>query len=618
VKRPAAKTKAKPKAKAATAAARSKPKAKGSAARSKPKAKAGAPDLAWLIGPGSKKLRALLRKPDHAKIRDLLNEAGVFGPRQTPVVHPDTTRALAPPLIAALDDSAEIVRANAAWLLGQLGPREACAPLARVVAGDASVNVRRWAADALGWLVPPGAAAVPALVAALAHPGNHMYDSGLRHAAAGALARHRPLAAEHAPAALRALELEYPTYERRGDLTVPTEAPDWHLAQQLAPVLAGMGTAAMPALRDALASRRRGVRALAVAALCRLIARGEVVAAPELASPLAALVEDEVETVRAHAAVALAALEPARAATLLRPLGEALAAEGMSWTARLQLVAIVRGLGPAAMPLFPRLQAEPMHPGGRQIRRLLLAALGLAARDRMAAAVKRGKVPPAEMALWLAQVGAPDAFERLDDIDPGEPGTGATDTNLARHRLLARTGPRGVAAVRALLADPDADPQLAAEAIRGLRAAGAAARDDLLAAGLAAPSAGVRAMAAAQALAAGNARAGEVLERLWPEHDELVMDAIATMRAPATAFVDRLIALFEARRYRYGASKALAVVAAALPDGPSRARALAALADAYGSRDSRQEADAALARAGLARGLEDPGAAPAPDDDDEL
>src|SRR6188768_1231863 len=97
-----------------------------------PKRAAGAPALAWLVSPESKKLRALLRTKDQSKIHGILAEAGVLGKRNEPIMHPDTARALTAPLIAALSDGAEIVRANAAWLLGTFGPAQAGEPLARL------------------------------------------------------------------------------------------------------------------------------------------------------------------------------------------------------------------------------------------------------------------------------------------------------------------------------------------------------------------------------------------------------------------------------------------------------------------------------------------------------
>jgi HEAT repeat protein len=576
---------------------------------------AGAPELGWLVGTGSKKLRTLLRKPDQSKIHELLRQAKVFGAGHMPVVHPRTVRTLAPPLIAALDDTAEIVRANAAWLLGEFGAPEACEPLARVAAGDVSVNVRSRAVEALGWLVPPGAEGVPPLVAALVHSGDDVADSELRRTAARALARYGALDAELAPALLRALELELARVGYQGDQRISAMAPDWELAQLLSSAIAGIETAVLPALTAALASPRVGVRGVAVMALCRLIWRGEPGVAPDDLRPrLEGLLTDRAEPVRAHAAVALAALYPARSTQWLEALGEALTTQLMSATVRAQLMAIVRALGAAAMPLFPRMLAERTHYGGQHMRRMLLAALGLPARDLMAAAVERGEISPAEMAVWLAQVGAPDAFDHLSDVDPDDSGE-ATEANMFRHRLLARTGPRGVATVRELLADPHADYHLAVNAIRGLRAARADDREALLGLGLAAPSPKVRAMAAGLALAFGNPEGVAELERQWPADADLVIDAIATMKAPATAFVDRLLEVVEGYEYRYGALDALAVVAAALPNGPRRTRAFGALARAFGSRGSRREADDALARAGIRRGLEDPHAAPW---DDEL
>jgi HEAT repeat protein len=604
---PKRKTKAKPKA--AKKAAPTKKAAPGKA----PKPAAGAPDLAWLVSPESKKLRALLRTKDQSKIHGILAEAGVLGKRNEPIMDPDTARALTAPLIAALSDGAEIVRANAAWLLGTFGPAQAGEPLARLLAADASTHVRRRAAEALGRLVPSSPASVEPLVAALTHPGTHMDDTDLRRNAARALNRVAPLDPTSAPSLLAAVEVEHPGWISRGDATVMGQEPDWHMAELLAPVLARIGAAALPALRTALANERGAARGLAVMAVCRLIWRGDAPStctwAADLTKPLEALLDDDVETVRAHAAVALAALHPARAKAWLEPVGEALTTAMMSWTVRLQAIEIVRALGAAARPLFPRMLFDRMHPGGVLMRRSLLAALGLGARDLMTAAVNSGKIEAPEMAVWLAQVGAPDAFDRLSDIDAGDTGD-ATDSNMLRHQLVARTGPRGVAAALARLADAAADPDVPACVVRGLRAMAAAERQPLLEAGMKAPSPHARAMAAALALVDGHPGAAATLEALWPDDDERVMEGIAVMHAPATAFLDRLLALVEGRTYRYYVFGALAAVAAVLPEGAQRTHALATLAHAYGEWGSRDNAEFALARAGITRGFEDPNAFP--------
>ena len=74
-----------------------------------------------------------------------------------------------PALIAALADADRDVRLGAAAALGKIGPAAAEAVPALITAlADADGDVRRAAADALGKIGPAAAKAVPALIAALA------------------------------------------------------------------------------------------------------------------------------------------------------------------------------------------------------------------------------------------------------------------------------------------------------------------------------------------------------------------------------------------------------------------------------------------------------------------
>jgi HEAT repeat protein len=605
------------------------------------------PDLTVLTARNGQKLRAVLRRFD--RVHDLLKEAGVYA-SVLGFVHRESVQTLTPWLLRFVEDEAEVVRRSAVWLLGDLGASEGGEALIRIVESNQVPGLRLLAIRALADLPELPAGGPRALARVVGAPEVFSPRNQAEHdlaelptAAATALARQHPLAPEIAPELIAALGRQR---EAMGQVGVNSDnraiysmvkTPDWPVVHWLGSALSNMGWSALPRLTEALADERTGVRVGVLQALSQLMIREPDAARAHDAQLARAtvlfeqLVKSPVVEVRANAAVALCTRDPGRTHAFIGPLGEAIA-QG-NWGAavgiRLQAGRLLAALGDAALPAFWQMLEMRKSVWGRYFENTPLVSLGIAARPLMEEALARGTIARADMAVWSALVGAPDAFQRLADV--------GADSRV-RHGLLARAGQEGLQAIRALLDDPRADINHIASAIEGLgRAGDAADAEPLLARALAHPRYAVRARAVRalaerggsssrallkqalddsrrfiRASAAGAlCRLGEpagaaALEALWAQDPERVEMTIADHKAPCVGLCDRLLEALAHPQLATGAANALAAIAGTLPPSDTRARIVDAIQRAPGSAYFRRTRETALAENGLVPPFEDP------------
>ncbi len=229
----------------------------------------------------------------------------------------DTGAGAVPALIKALQHDSPLVRENAADVLGDMKfQSDELRRALEEALDDPSLRVRAEAAESLA---EQGEAAIPALIKAL-----RSHDWTVRRNAARGLRRHGKKAAKAIPdliellgastflrlAAADTLGAMGPRAADTAPALVKALARSGRYAQDnIADTLGRIGTAALPAILDALRSRDKRVRAGAARALGRIKKLNDATR-----DTLANLLTDKDPTVRLRAAIALAPRDIALAA----------------------------------------------------------------------------------------------------------------------------------------------------------------------------------------------------------------------------------------------------------------------------------------------------------------